>query len=238
MLPALPPEARVLDLGTDPRVLHVMARSAGYAHVVGVTRDETRGDEWVADVSGPDGSTEGRYRILNCDIQRDTLPVDDGSFDLVTCFETIEHLLDPMKMLMEANRVLKPEGRLLLSTPNVLSWDTLVRSARRRHPMHYPALFPDCYVNRHNIEYTPAQIGNLLRSAGFDADVRTETVFPWGIGILRKLSFLLAGFDPRGRGDVIFAAGRRVSPPLRRWDPSVYELSAEQAAANDSEAPG
>ena len=42
----------------------------------------------------------------------------DGAFDLVTSFETIEHLKNPEKYLAEIARVLKREGIFLVSTPN------------------------------------------------------------------------------------------------------------------------
>ncbi len=45
------------------------------------------------------------------------LPVADGSFDLVVCTETIEHVRDLQLLLSEVRRVLRPRGRLALSTP-------------------------------------------------------------------------------------------------------------------------
>lgn len=46
------------------------------------------------------------------------LPCEDRSFDLVTCLETIEHVADPDRALSELRRVLRPDGLLLLSSPN------------------------------------------------------------------------------------------------------------------------
>lgn len=46
------------------------------------------------------------------------LPFDDDSFDVVTCFETIEHLEEQQRAVAEARRVLRPGGMLLLSSPN------------------------------------------------------------------------------------------------------------------------
>jgi 2-polyprenyl-3-methyl-5-hydroxy-6-metoxy-1,4-benzoquinol methylase len=46
------------------------------------------------------------------------LPFQDGSFDVVVSFETIEHLSDPAAFLRECSRVLTAGGRLVLSTPN------------------------------------------------------------------------------------------------------------------------
>lgn len=44
----------------------------------------------------------------------------DGTFDLVVCFEMIEHIREHREMLKEAARVLRPGGRLIVSTPNKL----------------------------------------------------------------------------------------------------------------------
>jgi ubiquinone/menaquinone biosynthesis C-methylase UbiE len=61
----------------------------------------------------------GDLRFLNfvrADATR--LPLPDGAVDLYACFETIEHVEDDEALLLEARRVLAPEGRLLCSTPN------------------------------------------------------------------------------------------------------------------------
>lgn len=46
------------------------------------------------------------------------LPFDDDSFDVVTSFETIEHMEEGEKALAELRRVLRPEGLLIVSSPN------------------------------------------------------------------------------------------------------------------------
>jgi 2-polyprenyl-3-methyl-5-hydroxy-6-metoxy-1,4-benzoquinol methylase len=53
-----------------------------------------------------------------CDIQDIAHP--DASFDTVISCETIEHVPHPRKAIGEIARVLKPGGRLLLTTPNYL----------------------------------------------------------------------------------------------------------------------
>lgn len=46
------------------------------------------------------------------------IPVDDASMDVVVSFETLEHLAEQEEMLTELRRVLKPEGLLVISSPN------------------------------------------------------------------------------------------------------------------------
>jgi SAM-dependent methyltransferase len=46
----------------------------------------------------------------------------DDSFDLIWCSEVIEHLDDPAFFRDEALRVLKPGGKLVLTTPNSAFW--------------------------------------------------------------------------------------------------------------------
>jgi len=61
------------------------------------------------------------------------LPIADDSIDLVVSFETIEHIRDHEEMLDEIRRVLKPDGSLLLSTPDR---DVYSAELRRDNPFH------------------------------------------------------------------------------------------------------
>ena len=45
------------------------------------------------------------------------VPFDDANFDVVTCFEVIEHVDEPQRVIDEAARVLRPSGVLIISTP-------------------------------------------------------------------------------------------------------------------------
>lgn len=58
----------------------------------------------------------------------DNLPFDNKSFDLVWCTEVIEHLHNPKRLLNEIDRVLKPDGQVILTTPNSGWWFYAVSS--------------------------------------------------------------------------------------------------------------
>jgi SAM-dependent methyltransferase len=75
-------------------------------------------------VIGVDASAEAcmhastKYRIETRVGNAEAIPIADGSFDVVTSFETIEHLPHPDRFLDECVRVLKPGGIIIVSTPN------------------------------------------------------------------------------------------------------------------------
>jgi SAM-dependent methyltransferase len=45
------------------------------------------------------------------------LPFDDAAFDYVLCFETLEHVENPIQLLEQLSRVCTPDGRLFISIP-------------------------------------------------------------------------------------------------------------------------
>lgn len=51
------------------------------------------------------------------------LPFEDNSFDVVTAMEILEHIEDPAKALLEAKRVCKSGGSVIVTTPNKLIID-------------------------------------------------------------------------------------------------------------------
>lgn len=58
------------------------------------------------------------------------------SFDLIVSFEMFEHLERSSDYLRECRRVLRPGGRLILSTPNRAAWEIHMRSIRVENEFH------------------------------------------------------------------------------------------------------
>jgi 2-polyprenyl-3-methyl-5-hydroxy-6-metoxy-1,4-benzoquinol methylase len=50
------------------------------------------------------------------------LPLEPASFDAIVCGDLVEHLRDPGAALQRLRPLLRPGGRLVLSTPNVANW--------------------------------------------------------------------------------------------------------------------
>ena len=62
------------------------------------------------------------------------IPAQDGAFDVVVSFETIEHLRDAARFVAEIRRVLKPNGLLIISSPNEPEYK---QSLSAPNPFHF-----------------------------------------------------------------------------------------------------
>jgi SAM-dependent methyltransferase len=72
------------------------------------------------------------YAVMDC--QR--LACNSSVFDLVVSFEVFEHMEDPDGFLRECIQVLKPGGRMILSTPNSVTTDIHMKSIGQTNPFH------------------------------------------------------------------------------------------------------
>jgi SAM-dependent methyltransferase len=111
LLAAVGRDARVLDVGCSSGYLAKPLSERGNA-VVGLELDPVAAREAEAYCE----------RVLVGDIETMELPLERGSFDVVLLGDVIEHLRDPGAALTRLRPLLKPAGRLVLTTPNVANW--------------------------------------------------------------------------------------------------------------------
>jgi SAM-dependent methyltransferase len=83
-----------------------------------------------------------------------------GVFDQIMCFETIEHILNDTKLIADLSRLLKPQGRLLLTTPF---------KHRKRQPGEGLSEHEDGGHVRWG--YTHQELRTLLNSAGLEVQI-------------------------------------------------------------------
>lgn len=84
----------------------------------------------------------------------------EGQFDAVTLFEVIEHLKEPLPLLREVHRILKPGGVFLIGTGNAAGWTARAMGADWEY----------LDISRHGGHisfYSPASLEKLARQAGF-----------------------------------------------------------------------
>ena len=74
-----------------------------------------------------------RSNLNYCQGSATNLPFDDKTFDIVVSFETIEHLLEQESMLNEITRVLRPDGFLIISSPDKLEYTDIPKHENQFH---------------------------------------------------------------------------------------------------------
>jgi SAM-dependent methyltransferase len=73
-----------------------------------------QGAEWSADARERSHRRFPHFQVSECDLPNG-LPV--GSFDVLTCFDVLEHLDQPVQSLLAMRERLKPNGQLIITVP-------------------------------------------------------------------------------------------------------------------------
>ena len=221
---------RVLEMGAYLQITPALQTRLGYGEVRGC-------------YYGPAGQIERRVVTSSagekfaCDVdlfdaEKDRFPYCDQYFSTVLCCELIEHLTaDPMHMMAEINRILKPGGHLVLTTPNLASLRSIAAVLEGYHPGLFQAYIrprsegeePEA---RHNREYTPREVARLLVDSGFEVTLldsgpfreEPKPEYEW-------VKHLLARYElsQELRGDGIYAVGRKVRPVCDRYPAWLYQ---------------
>ena len=110
------------------------------------------------------------------DLNNDKLPFDSNFFDLIFAGEIIEHLIDTDGFLRELHRCLRPQGHLLLTTPNLASFENRIRILLGRYPMWVNY---GLHGSGHIRAYTPRVLKYQLRQHGFGIIKHTGNWVPF-----------------------------------------------------------
>jgi len=223
------PGDRVLEMGAYLQITPALKTKLGYGEVRGCYFGEAGRTELREAVAGNGESFACAVDLFNA--EKDPFPYPDRRFNTVLCCELIEHLFsDPMHMMTEINRILAPGGHLVLTTPNTASLRAISAILQGYHPGFFPAYIrprvegeePD---PRHNREYTPREIEQLMKDSGFETTLIETGPFREEPAPEQEwVRHLLARYElPANlRGDGIFAVGRKTGPPLERHPAWLY----------------
>ena len=86
-----------------------------------------------------------RFSVADCT----SLPFDDNEFDRVVSFETLEHLAEHDQLLAEFRRVLKPDGCLILSSPDKATYSDGQNTVNEHHVKELYRDELEALINRH-----------------------------------------------------------------------------------------
>jgi SAM-dependent methyltransferase len=109
-LGSLPAGLRILDAGAGE-----LRNKSLCVHLQYVSQDVCQ----YEGAGNAKGLHTGTWDTSRIDIVSDitSIPEADASFDAILCSEVFEHLTDPLKALDEFRRLLKPNGKLILTAP-------------------------------------------------------------------------------------------------------------------------
>ena len=135
--------ARILDVGCGTGANLIMLSKYGDAEGVDISRDAVS----FCRERGLDKVKLGAA---------EELPSDEGTFDLVTALDVVEHMDDDVACLLEMRRVLRPGGRVLLFVPTF---------------MFLWGVQDD--VSHHRRRYRLPELHRVLEQAGFEVERST-----------------------------------------------------------------
>ncbi len=167
------PDDRMLEMGAYLQITPALRTRLGYGEVRGCYYGKLgRSDHRTRHLRRTAKSSSARS--ITSTPRRTCFPYPDGHFATVLCGELIEHLFeDPMHLMSEVNRILKPGGHLVLTTPNIAALRGISAILQGYHPGFFHAYIRPAEGTgevdaRHNREYTPREIHQLLENSGFE----------------------------------------------------------------------
>jgi SAM-dependent methyltransferase len=155
----------------------------------------------------------------NYNFEIDPAPYAADSFNGVLLMEVLEHFaVDPMYALSEINRIVKRGGFLFLTTPNIASWRAMRNIVEYRSPYLFGIFTRDRSTNRHNREYSVAEVRDLVIAAGFDVE-RLDAITVYDDS---ESARPLPGVPAEMRGDTTFCLARKVGLVRDRYPSWLY----------------
>lgn len=165
-------QKRLLDLGCGPgSFLSLVGKFRQDVSAVGADVASSQIEFARNEIAAQFPGERIKFEVLRAEDQF-RLPYEDSSFDVVTMIEVVEHLhpFIASESLREVRRILKPDGKLIISTPNYRSlWPFLEFLLEMKSEVKYH--------EQHINKFTPNSFVKFLESCGFNCDVLSSSLF-------------------------------------------------------------
>lgn len=165
---------KILEIGCgNGYYLSLLGRLGANINLTGIDNDRS------ALKDAPGFIQDKKVKLIWADASK--LPFPDNSFDKVVMSEVIEHVTNEEAVLREANRVLKKEGILTLTTCNLdypFFWDPVNWVLQHFFKTHIKSGFWAGIWNQHLRLYKIIQIERLIKNARFTIE-QSESLTSW-----------------------------------------------------------
>lgn len=171
---------RLLDVGCGSGYVCHYAMEHGAKAAVGI------------DIVKPKGLLDpSSWRFMNYDLNAADWPTEfkGETFDLILAFDILEHLDSPYAFLQNLRSLMSKDGRLVLTTPNLMSWERYAR----------PDNWSGVRDEQHKTLFTRYSLKFLLSKAGLQSDLMKAP--------LRSLGGL-SSWTPQIGGQIVCRASR------------------------------
>lgn len=219
-------QSRVLELGASPYFMSLLMKkklkcAMDFGNYFGA-------DKKVKPRQVLESGAFGERHVMDFkhfNVEKERFPFRDNTFDLVLFCEIIEHLtVNPVHSLVQINRILKKGGYLVITTPNVLRYENILKlllgANVHDHYSGYGA------YGRHNREYTPKELRQLVEGMGFQVE-RLYTKVTGSMKIegfsIKRFRRLIQFFTTRNRGSNIFLLARKTADSGPVYPPWLFE---------------
>jgi len=135
---------------------------------------------------------QNNHKFIVGDLEK--IPVRDNYFDKVECSEVIEHVMSPKRMLKELQRVLKPNGTLVITFPNEPLINFFKNVLIKLHLFNYffPNIPRDMTEEWHLRAY---DLKSFRRDLGGSWNIVNEVGIPFWFLPIRYLVKCVSGLD-------------------------------------------
>lgn len=156
------PASNILDVGNAPGHVGIGLHLLGHK-----VRGLNMSAEYRSNYASPTWLTE--FDIIETNFEHNPIPVPDQSYDAVMFTEVFEHIAtrNPVEVLSELKRALRKDGLLIFSTPNVCNISNIYALLHGHNIFWDKEIFYGS-LDRHNREFTPAEVQRCFAEAGFD----------------------------------------------------------------------
>ncbi len=153
MIKSFVPQGKLLEIGCSVGYFLEAAQEIGDWELYGVEPNKT--------------AAEYVRKRMNIEVYSDlveNVTLTKDCFDVIASFEVIEHIANPFDVIKSCYRILKKQGYLFISTPNIEGFDFRILG---KHHRSYSA-------PGHLVYFTPATFRHMLDKAGF-AEIQINT---------------------------------------------------------------